>query len=270
MVAYNVRYASALIQLGVNVMLNTFGGSLFVTQTVGELLFDGYTDSLMDFLYNVEVPVVPLRYPKFGWFFNRNNSWSYDGAFNVNTGENDISKMGTVHSWNGEATTGVYSNGCSQINGTFGKLWPPNLSTDNDITFFMPDMCRSISLAPENITTRNDSVQAAKWIGDERVFDNGESYSPNTCFCTGSESSCPDLKSGVLNITDCHFGIPAFMSYPHFYLADQTYIESIDGMSPSKEKHEFSIELEPNEGVPVELNARLQMNILLQPINGLT
>lgn len=250
-------------------MLNAMGGRLFVTKTVGELLFDGYEDPLLEYLYLTNSSIIPIRSSKFGWFLNRNNSWSYDGTFNVNTGEHDISKMGTLHTWNGETTTGVYSDGCSQINGTFGNLWPPNLNTDNDITLFIPHMCRSITLTPENVTTQNVDGAAAKWIGDERVFDNGESYSPNICFCTGSKPNCPDLISGVLNVSDCHSSLPAFMSYPHFYLADRYFVDNIDGMSPSKEKHEFSIKLEPNNGVPVEINARLQMNILLQPISGL-
>ncbi|XP_037050598.1 protein croquemort-like [Bradysia coprophila] len=271
MVGYTVRYDGPLIKMGVNVMLNTLGGSLFITKTVRELLFDGYNDSLLDYLNSTNSTAFPARrFSKFGWLSNRNNSWSYDGTFNVNIGEYDISKMGTLHMWNGATTTDSFSNGCSQINGTFGKLWPPNLNSDDDITLFMPDMCRSITLAPENLTTRNGEAEEANWIGDGRVFDNGENYSPNTCFCTGSEPSCPDLKSGVLNVTDCHFNWPAFVSYPHFYLADRSYTDHVDGMSPSKDKHAFSIKLDANKGVPVEINARLQMNVLLQPINGLT
>ncbi len=150
--------------------------------------------------------------------------------------------------------------------GTTGRIWPTNINSEDDITVFPPDICRSISLAPtaENFT----SWQRSKWIGDERVFDNGDTYPSNLCFCTGSE--CPDLKAGVMNITDCQHGMPAFISYPHFYLADPSYADAVDGLDPAKEKHEFSITLDPTHGTPLELNARLQMNMLLQPISGLT
>jgi hypothetical protein len=53
------------------------------------------------------------------------------------------------------------------------------------------------------------------------------------------------VPSGVLNNTACRLGAPAFMSYPHFYLGDQYYLDQIEGMKPEKEKHEFYAILEP-------------------------
>lgn len=261
--AYGVRNGDALIKVGVNLILNLRGGSLFVTRKVSEMLFDGYGDPLLDYLKAANSSLIPLPSNKFGWFIDRNDSWSYDGVFNMNNGEIDITKLGTLHSWNGEATTNFYSNACSKINGTTGRVWPPSINAKEDITVFLPDICRSISLAPQNVTT-----QESKWIGDERIFDNGDNYSPNICFCTGAE--CPDLKPGVLNISDCQHGLPAFVSHPHFYLADPSYNDAVDGLHANKEKHEISIAIDPANGMPFEVNTRLQMNILLQPISGLT
>lgn len=34
------------------------------------------------------------------------------------------------------------------------------------------------------------------------------------------------------------------MSFPHFFNADPYYQEQIEGMSPNKEKHQFSMTLE--------------------------
>lgn len=179
--------------------------------------------------------------------------------------------MGMLNMWNNETSTRFYSGGCSAINGTTGELWPPKLNASGDITLFVSDICRSVSLAPNlDDPVERHGVRGAKWIGDSRVFDNGENYSPNKCFCTSDESECPDLKSGVYNVSDCRFGAPAFISYPHFYLADPSFADAIDGLNASQEKHEFSISLEPNTGIPVEVNARMQVNILLQPISGLT
>lgn len=266
--AYAARNENRLVRMGVNALLNLRGGSLFVTKTVGELLFDGYDDPVLDVLRNMEDPIVVMPFNKFGWFVDRNGSWSYDGEFNMNTGEEDLSKRGTLHLWNGRSATEFYSDDCSQINGTNGRLWAPNLNTETDLTVFLTDICRSISLKPENSTQRNCNFQPMKWIGDERVFDNGENYPPNICFCTGRV--CPDLRPGVLNVSDCQFGFPAFISYPHFYLADPTFNDAIDGLNASKEKHEFSVMVESNTGIPLEINARLQMNILLLPIEGLS
>lgn len=265
-VAYQVRNEDLLVKLGANVLLNRHGGSLFVTRSVNEILFDGYNDSLLELL-KLSNSSIFLNFPsnKFGWLVDRNDSWRHDGTFNMNNGNIDILELGTLHMWNGKSTTGLYADGCSHVNGTTGRVWPPNLNTEEDITVFLPDICRSINLTPDNLRTR---TQGSKWIGDERVFDNGVQYPPNACFCTGSD--CPDMKPGVLNVSDCQYGLPAFVSYPHFYLADPSYNDAVDGLNPSKEKHEFSITIDPASGMPFEANTRLQMNILLQPICGLS
>jgi len=144
------------------------------------------------------------------------------------------------------------------------------LMIKKDLTLFVSDICRSVSLAPVEEKVERYGVVGSKWVGDYRVFDNGETYPPNACFCTSADEECPDLKTGVYNVSDCRFGAPAFISYPHFYMADPTYAAAIDGLNASKELHEFSMALEPNTGIPVEVNAKMQVNILLQPIAGLT
>ncbi|KAJ6649883.1 Protein croquemort [Pseudolycoriella hygida] len=268
-VAYMVRHGDALTKLGANVLLNIRGGSLFVTQKVGGFLYDGYEDPLLNFLKESNSSAFYIPFDKFGWFVNRNNSWSYDGVFNINTGQNDLGKMGMLNTWNYKHETDFYSGGCSAINGTTGELWPPNLNPDRDLTLFVSDICRSVSLAPTTEKVERYGVNGAKWIGDYRVFDNGENYKPNECFCTGPEDICPDLRPGVFNVSDCRFGAPAFISYPHFYLGDSSFASAVSGLNPSEEKHAFSISLEPSTGIPVEVKARMQVNILMQTIPGL-
>lgn len=263
--AYFARDSFAL-RLGVNTILNSHGGSVFVTEKVGEFLYDGYNDSVLTYVKSLDSPLFDIPFNKFGWFVDRNNSWDYDGVFNINTGEKDMSQMGMLREWNYEHKTPFYSDGCSAINGTTGELWPPKLNASGDLTLFVSDICRSVSLAPTDETVERHGVTGSKWIGDYRVFDNGVRYEPNQCFCTADHTECPDLRPGVYNVSDCRFGAPVFISYPHFYLADPSYAEAIDGLNPSKEKHEFSMVLEPNTGIPVEVTARMQLNILLQPV----
>lgn len=40
-------------------------------------------------------------------------------------------------------------------------------------------------------------------------------------------------------------GAPIVVSFPHFYQADQQYIDAIDGMNPNKEEHETYLDLNP-------------------------
>lgn len=62
----------------------------------------------------------------------------------------------------------------------------------------------------------------------------------NLCFCNGE---C--VKSGLVNVTACRYGTPAFMSLPNFYAADTFYTNQVEGMHPQKDLHEFFITLEP-------------------------
>ncbi|KAI4463518.1 scavenger receptor class b type-1 sr-b1 [Holotrichia oblita] len=65
------------------------------------------------------------------------------------------------------------------------------------------------------------------------------------------------------------FGAPAFVSYPHFYLADRYYTDPIVGMEPNPDKHEFFITLEPNTGIPLQVRAAVQLNLLIEPMKNI-
>jgi hypothetical protein len=63
----------------------------------------------------------------------------------------------------------------------------------------------------------------------------------NTCYCPSSGCLLPGVRS--LNLCGNN-ALPIFISFPHFYLADESYRQSIIGMKPNKTLHEFKIILE--------------------------
>jgi hypothetical protein len=73
------------------------------------------------------------------------------------------------------------------------------------------------------------------------MLDNGDIVPSRRCYCPNGDCG----PSGTLNISSCKFGAPAFISMPHFYLADPSYRNAITGMSPDKKKHELSLVIEP-------------------------
>lgn len=93
----------------------------------------------------------------------------------------------------------------------------------------------------------------------------GTLYPENLCFCGGECS-----PSGVMNVTACRFDSPVFMSYPHFYNADQFYLDQVEGLEPNQQDHEFYMVVEPRTGIPLEVAARFQVNMLVEPIEGIT
>lgn len=240
-------------------------GSLTVTKTADEWLFTGYKDPLLDFLKELKLSKFQIPFSKFGWFVDRNESSTYDGNFEMFTGQNDLSKMGYMTDWNYGNKTKYYYDECSKVRGTSGELWPVHMNATGDITMYITDVCRSLTLGYDQQHTKY-GVTGSRWVGDYRMFDNGVKYPSNKCYCTGVPSSCPDLLSGVHNMSDCRYGAPAFASFPHFYLADPAYVNAVDGLKPNRSLHEFSLSLEPQTGIPLEIDAKLQINILLQPI----
>lgn len=73
----------------------------------------------------------------------------------------------------------------------------------------------------------------------------------------------------LLNFLFDRFGAPAFVSYPHFYLADPYYRDSIEGMKPNVREHQAFIALESQTGIPVEVNIAAQVNLRVQNIGGI-
>lgn len=79
------------------------------------------------------------------------------------------------------------------------------------------------------------------YVTEEATFDNGSLVPSRACYCP-NEACHP---SGVLDISGCRFGAPAYISLPHFYKADDTYANAVNGMEPREDEYNFKITLEP-------------------------
>ncbi|GAB0093508.1 uncharacterized protein DMENIID0001_086580 [Sergentomyia squamirostris] len=258
--AETVRWQNYVEQKKVALGLSLYGEEIHVTKTAREFLFDGYEDDLIDmakemaaFSSDIQVP-----FDRAGWFYMRNNSADLFGRYNMYTGADDISKLGSIGNWNYENRTEFFAGTCGMINGSAGEFYPPNLKRDQ-VSFFSPDMCRSLPFDFEE-EVQVEGVLGYKYTGGARTIDNGTLYPENECFCAGE---C--MPSGVLNISSCRYGSPVFVSFPHFYGADPFYLDQVEGINPSKEKHEFFLTLEPTLGIPLEVAARFQLNLLIRP-----
>lgn len=69
--------------------------------------------------------------------------------------------------------------------------------------------------------------------------------------------------SGVLNCTKAA-NVPVFISYPHFYLAEQSLVAAVKGLSPNKDAHQSYLRMEVQSGLLVEAKKRLQVNYLME------
>ncbi|KAJ8261134.1 hypothetical protein COCON_G00168570 [Conger conger] len=252
----NMPYA---VRLLMSATFKAFGEGAFLTKPVGELMW-GYDSKLVDFL-NTYLPGLMPSSGKFGLFAEFNNSNT--GLFTVFTGEGDIRNAHKVDSWNGLKEVNYWrTEQCNMINGTAGQMWPPFMTTESTLPFYSPDACRSMELVYQRPGVV-DGIPVYRFVAPTTLFANGSDYPPN-------EGFCPCRQSGILNVSSCRNGAPAFISHPHFYNADPVLRSFVLGLNPNEEDHGLFIDIHPGTGVPINVSIRLQLNLYMKKISGIT
>ncbi|XP_030384862.1 protein peste [Scaptodrosophila lebanonensis] len=234
------------------------------TKTAREWMFDGYDHPLVSTMVTVgkmfQVSLVP--YDRVGFLYPRNGSADFEGYLNMYTGADDIRKMGQLYAWNNKTHTGAFDGECGNVYGSMGEFFPPNLTPKDHVSMFLPNLCRAVPLDYTE-TVSVHGVTAFKFSGTERAVDNGTLY-PEETSCLCDNDTCGPV--GVIYVGRCHHNTSLYMSYPHFYKADPSLLDAVEGLQPEKEKHEFFMTLEPNAGVPMDVGGGFQANYLLEPV----
>jgi scavenger receptor class B protein 1 len=172
--------------------------------------------------------------------FQRNATAELSGRHNVHTGRADSSKMGSIQRFNDLDHFPFYTGECAKLKGSTGEFFSLDQSRDS-IYLFTPDMCRSIPFDyKEDVDVHG--LTGYRFVAGKRAVDNGSEFGENSCYSAGSEESVP---SGVMNISACRYSSPIFMSYPHFYEADESLLNGVGGLHPEKEKYQSYITLDP-------------------------
>lgn len=57
---------------------------------------------------------------------------------------------------------------------------------------------------------------------------------------------------------------PLYASFPHFYKADPSLLDKVDGLNPQQELHGSYLKIQPKLGVPLEALIRLQVNLKVE------
>lgn len=258
--AYVSRFQNGFVHYSLNGALRLTGQNVWTTKTAGEFLFDGYSDPLLKAAEFASV-IIETKFTgnKFAWFYMRNGSSDAEGVYNMETGEEDVSKIGIVRSWNYKNHSDFFEADCGQVKGRVGDLFPPGLKKSTPLQVFVGDVCRYFQLDYAE-DTEVMGIPGYTYVVGKSLLDNGTSDPKSRCNCVGV---C--TPQGVLNISACRFGAPGFLSYPHFLDADPYFREKVNGMNPDRKKHQVYVRLEPITGVPLDVAARFQINLLLQP-----
>ncbi|KAF4082144.1 hypothetical protein AMELA_G00148300 [Ameiurus melas] len=243
----------------ISLTFQSFKEGAFVTKTVGELMW-GYESKLLDFLNALLPGMMPFK-GKFGLFVEFNNSNT--GLFTVFTGLDDIRIVHKVDSWNGLKNVKYWkSEQCNMINGTAGQMWPPFMTTESTLPFYSPDACRSMELVYKRPGT-SQGISVYHFVAPKTLFANGSDYLPN-------EGFCPCRQSGLLDVSTCRHHSPVFISHPHFYNGDPALFQTVNGLSPSEHDHGLFIDIHPDTGIPMNVSIKLQLNLLMKQVSGIT
>ena len=240
----------------INQMHNLTSSLLFHHHSIRELMFDGYTDSLIQESYLLNFEGAPIPYDRFGWFYGRNDT-SSDGRYQVYTGTSNLNLMDQMHAWNGSVELKHFYGKCNSLSRVAAEFQPPFQEPIPDsIRIFVGDICRPLSLFFQKQVKRS-GVSCNRYIADGRTFD--YSLEQNRCYC---RDSCP--RSGVADTSKCTFDTPSAFSLPHFQFADPFFIEQVRGLNPSPGRHAFFIDIHPQLGIPVDIRIAAQINILVR------
>ena len=183
----------------------------------------------------------------------------------VFTGASDITKYGLINRFNGQGALPHWkTEECNRINGSDGSIFPPHITRNDTLYVYDKDMCRLLPLRYLRDIVTDANVHGYRFTPPENVFASPDKNPDNECFCP-SESPC--APNGLFNVSFCQYDSPIMLSFPHFYLADQTLREAVEGISPpDPEKHMLYIDVHPKLGTALSARARVQVNLAVSQV----
>ncbi|XP_058792641.1 sensory neuron membrane protein 1-like [Phymastichus coffea] len=191
------------------------------------------------------------------------NSTDSKARIRVRRGLKSIMDLGRVIEYNDKPNMSVWNdNYCDSFNGTDGTIFHPYFDKKgkDDLVVFNADICRSISCRYDSIKVKHSGVTLLRYTGDLNVDGNDPR---EKCYCFGQEACS---KKAPLNLYKC-LGVPLFVTNPHFYHLDPYYSSMVDGLTPNKERHLITVDLDTFAGAPYQAYVRAQLNLFIQKVD---
>ncbi|XP_046615004.1 scavenger receptor class B member 1 [Neodiprion virginianus] len=214
---------------------------------------------LMDRLYDEGNNLMTMNIKK------NENMTDEDGRYlSIETlnGNPGLSNWGWVQTEANE--TNPLNTKCNRLRGsTEGTLFPPNLDKHAVFRVFRKAFCRTLPINFVKEVTTESGLPGYMYNFVENFLDPPDVNPDNECYCR-EKKKC--LKMGLSDMTPCYYNVPAAMSMPHFYKADPSLLEAVDGLKPDEERHDTRIILQPTVGIPLHVNSRMQTNLVMENV----
>ncbi|XP_058118368.1 scavenger receptor class B member 1 [Anopheles ziemanni] len=147
---------------------------------------------------------------------------------------------------------------CNTLQGAYdGSVFPRNISKTEVFKVYRKAFCRTLPIAFER-EGEVDGIKAYWFSIQENAFESSVDDPYTSCYCRNNQC----LPKGLGDLSPCWYNIPVAVSLPHYYKGDPRLSQAIDGLSPNKEKHDAVIIMQPQLGIPMQANIRVQISLL--------
>ncbi|KAL0129141.1 hypothetical protein PUN28_004081 [Cardiocondyla obscurior] len=248
----------------INTVLSTLKEKPFITVPADGFLW-GYDTELFEMakpfiMFQRKIP------DKFGLMAMKNGV--DEDRITMHTGTQGKETLGMIDRLNGMNNRNVWDDErCDKIEGAESNIFSPISieDTSRPLYVYFKDFCRKIPFHfTEQVTTYDIPALRYKLKPDVYNF----SYKQNECFCPMVHGTrvCP--PTGFLNMSVCSYNSPLLSSFPHFYGADKSMLEQIDGLNPRKKDHESYADIHPRLAIAIAGWTRLQVNLEVRKAVG--
>ncbi|XP_029040309.1 scavenger receptor class B member 1 [Osmia bicornis bicornis] len=265
--------AAFLVKFPWTSLVNMLNSKSILNITVYDYLW-GYEDPLVRLASNV-VPSF-INFGRFGLLDRMYDEGDNTVFMNIAKNENMTDEDGrylSVESYNGSPgmpqwgyqeeegnETNPGNTICNRVKGTTeGELFPANLDEHATFRVYRKAFCRAIPIVFKEKVWVESGLEGYLYTVASDFLDPPDLNPINECYCRNRKC----LKRGLSDMTPCYYSIPAAMSMPHFLDADPSLLENVIGLHPDPEIHSAKIILQPEIGIPIKVNSRIQINLVM-------
>ncbi|XP_018328532.1 sensory neuron membrane protein 2-like [Agrilus planipennis] len=238
---------------------------IFLRETVKNMVFDGITlhceheetEWLCSLLGLIQIKNLRPAPNGMDYVVSLMTNGSIDGPFEMYTGQDNLTKRGTLIKYEFDNELNAWTGECRIIKGSDGWFFPKPLEKEKGIDIFLPEICTHMHLSYERESKVN-AVDTIRFSYKESDVSNLDCYCPKLySHENGTSPRCP--LPGLIDIKSC-IDYSILVSPPHFYLSHHLLVDKVEGLTPEKSRHESYVEIDPITSTPLEACIRLQLN----------
>ncbi|MCH8907703.1 MAG: CD36 family protein [Candidatus Heimdallarchaeota archaeon] len=227
-------------------------GDLVTERTVNEWLWD-YDDPLLEFL-KVQLDDDSIETAN-NLFTNHTDVTEAEtgSPSTFMTGLDNIDEVGQYVKWRGNTTITVW-NEDEVVRGTDASQFAPGVSSDDVLTAWVAELLRVVTFEYQEDAEIYD-IDLLRFALADSVLASSTENPANAKYNQ-------DL-TGMANM-EAAFGIPLFVSKPHFLDTESSVSAGITGLSPDAKLHDTFIDVEPTTGATMNAAKRLQISLFVE------